>query len=80
MQSSDLEAVIFVTRTPPPLTLTVYINSVHTSQETHHFTATKTSRLRLRGKIAVNHTLCGQNDVKLSGAYKNHWAVKGSWF
>jgi hypothetical protein len=50
----------------------IYKNSVHTSQETHHISATKPNRLMLfRETVAVyceNHTehtdtLCGQNAV-----------------
>jgi hypothetical protein len=66
------------------------MNPVHTSQETHHVTATKTNRLTLfRETVAVyrkNHmehtnTLCGQNAefwyAKAGGTYSNHWALEG---
>jgi actin-related protein len=63
----------------------IYKNSVRTSQETHHLSATETNRLMLfRETVAVyceNHTehtdtLCGQNAefwyVKAGGTYTNH--------
>jgi hypothetical protein len=67
----------------------LYKDSVRTSQETHHFTATKPNRLMLLGETFVtyceNHTehtnaLCGQNVafwyVKGSGTYCNRWDLK----
>jgi hypothetical protein len=63
----------------------MYKNSVRTSQETHHVSATKPSRLMLFGEtVAVyceNHTehtdtLCGQNVefwcVNADGTYTNN--------
>jgi pyocin large subunit-like protein len=62
----------------------IYSNSVRSSQETHHVSATEPNRLMLfKETVAVycgNHTehtdtLCGQNaelcNVKASGAYCN---------
>jgi hypothetical protein len=67
-------------------TLYIYMNSVHTSQETHYVSGRKPNRLMLfREIIAVyceNHTehidtLCGQNAefqyVTAGGTYTNHW-------
>jgi hypothetical protein len=68
----------------------IYKISLHTSQETHYVSATKTNRLMLfRETVAVyceNHmehtnTPCGQNAefwyVKAGGTYTNYWALKG---
>jgi hypothetical protein len=69
--------------------VTVYINSVRTSKETHYVSATKTNRLMpFRETVAVyfeNHTkhtniICGQNsqfyDAKTVGTHSNHWDLK----
>jgi hypothetical protein len=67
-----------------------YKNSVCTSQETHRFSATNTSQLKLfREMVAVycenqfkhTNTVFWENPelkyVKACGTYKNHWALKG---
>jgi hypothetical protein len=68
----------------------MYNNLVHTSQETHHVSATKPNRLMLfRKTVAVycekhtehTDTLCGQQNVefwyvKAGGTYSNQGALK----
>jgi hypothetical protein len=64
----------------------IYKNSVHTSQETHNVSTTKTNRLMLfRETVAVccenhmEHTVwaeCKFLYIKAGGTYSNHWALQ----